>query len=282
VTVGAIFETVPKEIQALADVALRIGPMPPSELARRQAVADQQKQRERVQECWRLWERASVWPQYANADIEAELPADFPPDARAGYGQASAQLCKLLDAPGIVALCGPHGTGKTHMACGLIRAFCRRVKSALYCRAVDFFNDHKSTFGPMATSALRNVVERYQAPALLVIDEYDLRADSCWEAIQLNSVIDWRSGNLRSTLVLANRWGDDLERQLGERIVDRMRQDGGKVLCNWRTLRGRLNRPAGVLGPEGGPHETGPPTHSANDAEASGTLSLTPPKSRAG
>lgn len=213
----------------------KIGPLPPAEIKRREEFAAKEAAWARVKDESEMFARAKVPARYATADLE-HLVSGLP----RAYTDICMTLRSLVDEPALMALVGRHGTGKTWMACGLARVFCRNLKSALYCRAIDFFVDLKSTFGGAAKKSLGDVEAIYRRPHLLIIDEMDVRSDTAWEDMVLTSVIDARYAAMKSTLLISNKSREELTDRLGPRLADRFRDnDGCCITCDWPTLRGR-------------------------------------------
>lgn len=203
---------------------------------RRAATADTPERlasHERASNAWRM---SRVPERYQDADF---LTLEGREDLPAGYMAAVNKVAGLITTPAIMALIGGHGTGKTWIGCGLIREFCRNGKSAMYTRAIDFFVDQKSTFGSAAKQNIREVEEIYRRPTLLVIDEMDVRADTAWEDMVLTGLIDARYAAMKPTLLISNRSKVELAERLGARLSDRLRDDGGAIVCDWESLRGK-------------------------------------------
>lgn len=213
----------------------KIGPLPPAEIKRRDELANRQRDWELASKSRDLFLQAKIPERYADADLE-HLVSGLPRE----YTDTAMTLRSLVDEPTLLALVGSHGTGKTWMACGLARVFCRNHKSALYCRAIDFFMDLKSTFGGAAKKNLVEVEAVYRRPHLLIIDEMDVRSDTPWEDMVLTSVIDARYAATKCTVLISNKSREELTDRLGPRLADRFRDnDGCCITCAWPTLRGR-------------------------------------------
>ncbi len=57
--------------------------------------------------------------------------------------------------------------------------------------------------------------------------------------IQIFDVLDKRYGEQLPTVMVSNLTVDELVNLLGDRIIDRMREDGGALLqLNWQSNRG--------------------------------------------
>jgi DNA replication protein DnaC len=180
-------------------------------------------------------------------DVE-HLPAELKDDAgkvwpvQSLYTMKVGQLAVLLHRPGMVALIGRRGPGKTHMACALVNAFCRAARSAVYIDAMDYFIELQETYDEQARRSQSAVEEKYLRPELLVLDAMEERADTAWNDRMLVRLIDKRYKAERSTVLISNESEAAFNDRVGPSIADRIRDDGGKIECLWPSLRGRLER----------------------------------------
>src|SRR6185312_8486138 len=75
-------------------------------------------------------------------------------------------------------------------------------------------------------------------PDLLVIDEVGVQYGSDGEKVHAFDIIDGRYNAMRPTIVITNCKPDELLAYLGERVVDRLLEDGGRML----VFDGKSNR----------------------------------------
>jgi len=192
---------------------------------------------------------SGVFPRYAAAtlgDVEYVRERLNDEEFRL-YLRVRDQLASLADVDGTVVLSGDNGPGKTHLASALVNGFCAVLRAARYVRAIDFFRAIKSTFGQPGRTA-EELIGRFTAYRLLVIDEIDVRSDSTWENNELRSLIDARYGHQVSTVLVTNRTKAELNGAdgsapyLSRSLRDRIRQEGGILECTWRSLRGEAGR----------------------------------------
>jgi DNA replication protein DnaC len=141
-----------------------------------------------------------------------------------------------------VMLLGQVGTGKTHLACGmlqqLIRNFCAQGLIGRYVTAGGVIRSVKETFGARDKSE-SDVYADLIAPHLLVIDEVGVQHGTDFERTVLFEVINGRYEQMKPTIVLSNLGMAELRQCLGDRVVDRLRDKGGLVvLFRWESARG--------------------------------------------
>jgi len=134
-------------------------------------------------------------------------------------------------------LVGKPGTGKTHLGCAMAIAVARLGDTALFATATEFTRAIRETYnGGKHTEA--QTIERYAAPQLLVLDEVGASSGSDHEKQQLFELINRRYSESRPTLLLTNLSVEEVQAYLGERILDRLRDGGGKLLrLDWESHR---------------------------------------------
>lgn len=161
---------------------------------------------------------------------------DLPEAAPALCSKVASALRGLAQSPRIIALCGAgvYQVGKTHLSCAAVNLLCNAGRSARYARAMDIFTQIKSTFGAASKRSLIEVDEEFRKYDLLVIDELQVRSGTDWEENLLRAIIDIRSAELRSTILIANLKRETLLDYLGPAISKRInKRGGGAFTCAW-------------------------------------------------
>lgn len=146
----------------------------------------------------------------------------------------------------LVALVGKRGPGKTQIAQQVILAANATHRTALYTRAMSIFLDVRATYADDDLAEL-DVIKKYRAPQMLVIDEMQERGETPWEDRILNHLIDLRYGDMTDTLLIANLTPKAFQASVGESIADRLRETGGIVECTWESMRKRGLNPVAML-----------------------------------
>jgi DNA replication protein DnaC len=136
-------------------------------------------------------------------------------------------------------LLGGPGTGKTHLACATLAEIIRGGHSGLFLSAADALQLMRDAYGPGAERSERDAMAVLTDPDLLVIDEVGLAIgrDATRQA-QLFHILNERYGRLRATLIIGNLTTVELSRYLGERIMDRLCDEGSAVVSfDWPSHR---------------------------------------------
>jgi Cdc6-like AAA superfamily ATPase len=140
----------------------------------------------------------------------------------------------------LIILCGARGTGKTQMATEWAR---RRVKSGQsagrYAKCYDLIAEIKSTWhdGGRAIGTEQDVLKKYRTAKYLVIDEWNERGASAWEAATLTNILDHRYDNGLATVLICNSPADKLHDHIDASILDRAAETGGIKPCEWVSYR---------------------------------------------
>ena len=139
----------------------------------------------------------------------------------------------------IWAILGEWGTGKTQEAVEVIRSAVRRLMSARFTTAIDFFVYLRSPYSDAGTARDEGaVIADFVRPDLLVIDDAHVRADTDFENRLLHHVIDKRHIQLKETILTSNQSADVFTDTIGGAIIDRMCAAGGIIECSWKSFRG--------------------------------------------
>lgn len=146
---------------------------------------------------------------------------------------------RVVDSMGsgyLLSLIGKRGTGKSQIASFAMAASCKVGRPALYVKAMDFFNWCKLSMRDDGPSIM-DVVTEFVTPALLVIDEVQVRGETAFEDSQLINLIDKRYDAMVDTIIIANLLPDELAESLGPSICSRMNETGGVIECKWESFR---------------------------------------------
>jgi DNA replication protein DnaC len=140
-----------------------------------------------------------------------------------------------------VMLLGQVGTGKTHLATGILQQVIRNFGGqgliGRYVTAGGIIRSVKDTFGNRDQTE-SEVYAGLIAPHLLVIDEIGVQHGTDFERTVLFEVINGRYEQRKPTVIVSNLGMADLRHCLGDRAVDRLREGGLAVLFRWASARG--------------------------------------------
>ena len=147
-----------------------------------------------------------------------------------------------LAAARCLVFCGCLGTGKTHLACAIAKSLAQSGRPTRYFTVQELIRSLRATWGRPTSEASETesrLLQRLGALELLVLDEVGVQFGTEAERTQLTEVMDLRYRDMKPTLVVSNCERDELKKYLGDRIVDRLRENGGKfVIFDWPSRRG--------------------------------------------
>lgn len=137
-------------------------------------------------------------------------------------------------------LIGKPGTGKTHLAVGIaLRVMHRDGRSVLFSTVMRAIRRVRNTWGRNSDESETQAIEALTRPDLLILDEVGIQYGTEAEKLLLFDILNERYENRRPTLLLSNLSLDDVKAYLGERVYDRLREDGGEVVVfDWASYRG--------------------------------------------
>ncbi|CAB4135039.1 DnaC DNA replication protein [uncultured Caudovirales phage] len=134
---------------------------------------------------------------------------------------------------------GKVGTGKTHLACAIASEVIGRGASARFIAVIDALRLVKSSYDRSSTSSEGDAIAELVKPRLLILDEVGAELGSDHSKTILFDVINKRYENIKPTIILTNLDAASLREYVGERIVDRLREGGGKMVSlDWASHRG--------------------------------------------
>lgn len=132
---------------------------------------------------------------------------------------------------------GSVGTGKTHLASSVIQEL-YDTKSVRMIRVIELIRILKETWQRGSENTERDVIAFFGGLDVLVLDEVGIQFGSETERMFMFDIINTRYDNMLPTILISNLDINNLKEILGEQAVDRLREDGGKVLVfNWESQR---------------------------------------------
>ena len=139
-----------------------------------------------------------------------------------------------------LALLGNAGTGKTHLACAVGRHVIQNCNGLARFASVSEINrlvrEAKSFDSEISET---EVIQSLGGYDLLIIDEVGVQSGTEAESRALFDVFNERYQNCKPTILISNLSPAGFREAVGDRIADRVKEDGGEVLMfNWGSARG--------------------------------------------
>lgn len=142
---------------------------------------------------------------------------------------------------GWLAIIGPHGSGKTHMAAAIGNRLIDNGHVVFFAHVPDLLDHLRATFGPTSDVAYSELFDQVRTTPLLILDGLGSHSTTPWAEEKLRQIINQRYNAELPTVITTASHLD----QLDELIASRLRAPGfGRVL----ELRSRTPEPASRLG----------------------------------
>lgn len=139
-----------------------------------------------------------------------------------------------------VILCGLPGTGKTHIAIGIGLHVINNGHSVVFNTVQRIMRRFKESWRKESDDSETRVMEELTMPDLLIIDEIGVQFGSDFEKNAMFDILNTRYENRRPTIMLSNLTQKEVNLFLGDRVFDRLREDGGKCIpFDWESHRGK-------------------------------------------
>lgn len=152
---------------------------------------------------------AKIPPRFAAADLHG-------PHAQT----LTAWLDRAATAPASLVMLGPTGTGKTHLACALLRMAADRGIRCRYQTAAGFLS-HLSEAWQGADISERRIFAEYVEPSILVLDDVGANSDSEKLRMRISQLLDDRYLSAKSTVLISNLKPAELQAEIGDRVYSR-------------------------------------------------------------
>ncbi len=137
--------------------------------------------------------------------------------------------------------CGKPGTGKTHLAVGIGLHVMKSGKLALFTTVQRMVRRVKDSWRKGSEESESDVIGLLVQPDLLILDEIGVQFGTEFEKNLMFDVLNERYEKRRPTLLLSNLTVPEVKAFLGERVYDRLREDGGRcVPFDWESHRGSM------------------------------------------
>jgi DNA replication protein DnaC len=148
------------------------------------------------------------------------------------------QFDEVLSSGRSMLFLGRPGTGKTHLGCAIGNYLLRKGATVYYSTVQRAMRRIKDTWNRDSAELEGDAIRAMTGPDLLILDEIGVQFGSDTEKNLTFDLLNERYERLKPTLLLSNLAKEDVARFLGERVMDRLREDGGRVITfDWESHR---------------------------------------------
>ena len=136
--------------------------------------------------------------------------------------------------------CGKPGTGKTHLAIGIGMQLMERNHLVAFTTIQRMVRRVKDSWRNGSEESESDVIKLLVEPDLLILDEIGVQFGTEFERNMLFDILNERYEQSKSAILLSNLTPTEVKVFLGERVFDRLREDGGKAIAfDWESHRGK-------------------------------------------
>jgi len=143
------------------------------------------------------------------------------------------QTCKNLKHNAIMT--GSYGTGKTMLA-NCIANQSDKYNKPIVTTLAKIGRQFRSAF-KCDDFTETELMDDISTTELLVIDEIGVSRIGDFEYRYLNEIIDNRYDNRLPTIIISNLTIDQLKTAIGDRLIDRLKEDGVSITFKWDSYR---------------------------------------------
>lgn len=206
-----------------------------------QSAQDQKEvfERQRDARAARLLKRAAIPPRFADRRLSNFVPhCEGATKALAIAQDYADNFDARLETGASLIFCGGVGAGKTHLAIGICHEVIARHHEAVFTSVMGAVRSVKETYSKDSDISERDAIQNLITPDLLVLDEMGVQFGTNAELLILFEIINGRYEAMKPTIVISNLAKDALVPFMGERVVDRLREGGGRLVAfTWPSFR---------------------------------------------
>ena len=207
--------------------------------AKKQIERDRQAELERQQRRWiAKIGKAAIPDRFKDRTLDSYI-------AKTSGQQTALAFCKeyannfdeVLKTGRSAIFCGRVGTGKTHLAIGIALSIMQQQRSPVFVTVQRLIRRVKDSWHTKEETE-SEVIEAFASPDLLILDEIGVQFGSEFEKQILFDVLNERYEKLKPSILLSNIPKEQLGEYLGERVADRLRENGGIMIpFDWDSHR---------------------------------------------
>jgi DNA replication protein DnaC len=216
------------------------GSCPQCEKEKREAEeAEEMKNNRREAEAKKIRRRenAGITPRYANKTFETYIATTEQQKTALRAAQELTGAILSGKQGNNLIFSGSVGTGKTHLACSMIDSIIDKKRARLT-TVMEIIRVFKSTWRNNSEESEQDVIDALEYYDLLIIDEVGVQFGSDTEKLFIFDVIDARYQQCKPTVIISNLDINGITDCLGQRVIDRLREDGGQLVgFDWASYR---------------------------------------------
>lgn len=153
----------------------------------------------------------------------------------------AASVDDVLESGKSLIFIGGVGAGKTHISVGIAQEFIKRGKSVKFSRAVKIVRRIRDSWRKESKETEEEAIMQFASPDLLIMDEVGVQYGTEAEQLLIFEVMNERYERRKPTILLSNLDKNGVEKYIGARAFDRLKEGGGEVWAfGWGSYRGNI------------------------------------------
>jgi len=167
-------------------------------------------------------DEARIPDRYLNKSLDTFIARDRQRRDVLNAARAYAQGFHLREEIPALILQGPTGSGKTHVAIGILREAIARGYTGFYCNVNELLARLRATYQDESEEFESDVIEQLAGCDLLVLDDLGSEVTTGWVLDRLYLLINQRYEAVRPVIITTNCDKDTLREKVGPRIASRL------------------------------------------------------------
>lgn len=187
-------------------------------------------------------EEARIPTRYVNADLHN---FDAPTSSLKASHSFAADYVKNYsrDNPKGLYIYGPTGSGKTHLAIGILKGLIEKGFDGVFYNVVDLLDTIRATFDPTADNNPKGKLTQELDRQVILLDDFGVQKTSTWVVDRLYALINRRYQDCKTIIITSNIKAKDLLVQVEKRLVSRIVDMCQEIEINADDYRLRGMRP---------------------------------------
>ena len=205
--------------------------MTPDEIAAHDAEIKRQEEEQEKRERIERYKKSGVPERYFQESLDTyQVTNEMQKAAAQAIGEFLRDIkCGVFRT---LVLIGTAGTGKTHLACGVVREY-----GGKYATAPDIVEEIRRAKSFSADQTEKQIIDYYSHVKLLVVDEIGRGISATDEKYMLYQIINARYNTRKPTVLISNYTKADFLKYIGVAAADRLVESGDIVEMNGESFR---------------------------------------------
>ena len=205
--------------------------MTPEEIAAHDAEIKRQEEEQEKRERIERYKKSGVPERYYNESLDTyQVTNEMQKTAAQAIGEFLRDI--KCGAFRTLVLIGTAGTGKTHLACGVVREY-----GGKFANAPDIVEEIRRAKSFSADQTEKQIIDHYSHVKLLVVDEIGRGFAATDEKYMLYQIINARYNTRKPTVLISNFTKSDFLKYIGVAAADRLVESGDIVEMNGESFR---------------------------------------------